>query len=181
MGNSHAELRRALSSLNALMHTARDSLAAGGQLDQVDCDELRVVICEIDRLLLLGAHTRGAAKAAAEALALLERCDPLAQLRSVKLDYIDRLTATCDSLMRAGTMPDSEYFSALAAAVCDFETQHSGGESAMQLAFAWDILAQAEAGLGEATEESHYAQAEQRYRPQRPTAPVLALVGGTAL
>lgn len=181
MWNPHGELRRTLARLKALSHAARSALATETDLSDAECADLCAQIAEADRLLIQGASARGASTLIAEAVTLLERCDPLGSLRAIKIDYIDRLAATCDSLMTTGEMPDASYLRALASAVCEFEAHHFAG-AADETAFAWDILAQAEAGLGEATDETHYSRAQQRYRRRMPgEAPALVLVAGTAV
>lgn len=172
-----AELRRTSKQLKAVLQHARRLVAAHVMLDQAHCDELRALVAEYDQLVILKGGVPGAPKITAEAIALIERCDPLASLRSMKLDYIDRLAATCDALMTAGQMPEPHYVNALGSAVGDYESEHSSGNDAYLLSFAWDILAQAEAGLGEPTNDAHYELAEHRYRrARRGAAPVLALV-----
>lgn len=169
------ELRRTSKRLKAAMYLARQALTAGAVLDRSHCDELRALAARLDQLLILRGGAAGAPKLMAEATALIERCDPLASLRAIKLDYIDHLTATCDALMTAGLMPEPHYMNALGTAAADFEHEHSCGEDGYLLAFAWDILAQGQAGLGEPTTDAHYEQAEQRYRRVR-RAPALTLV-----
>lgn len=181
MWNPNGELRRTLARLKTLGHAARYALATETDLSDAQCDEFRAQIAEADRLLVQGASARGASSQIADAVALLERCDPLGNLKAIKIEYIGHLAATCDSLMTAGEMPDASYLRALASAVCDFEAHHFAC-TADETAFAWDILAQAEAGLGEATDETHYSRAQQRYRRRMPgEAPALALVAGTAV
>lgn len=169
------ELRRTSKRLKAAIHLARQVLAAGAVLDRGHCDELRALTARFDQLVILRGGAAGATKLMAEATALIERCDPLANLRAIKLEYIDRLAATCDALMTVGQMPEPHYMNALGAAAADFECEHSCGEDAYLLTFAWDLLAQGQAGLGEATTDAHYEQAEQRYRRVRRT-PALTLV-----
>lgn len=175
MNQLDGELRRTSKRLKAAIQLARQVLAAGAILDHGHCDELRALTAQFDQLVILRGGWPGASKLTADATALIERCDPLASLRAIKLEYIDRLTATCDALMTAGQMPELRYVHALGTAVSDFEVEHSCGVDGHLLAFAWDILAQAQAGLGEATTEAHYEQAEQRYRRVRRT-PTLTLV-----
>jgi hypothetical protein len=169
------ETRRTGKRLKEMIEHVRNVLAAGSLIERAHCDELRALAGEYDQLVILRGGATGASKLMADAAALIERCDPLASLRAIKLDYIDRLATACDALMTAGQTPQAHYLSALGTAVGDFESEHSCGEDAHLLAFAWDILAQAEAGLGEATNEADYEQAEQRYRRVR-RAPALTLV-----
>jgi hypothetical protein len=177
MANLSTELRRVSKTLKAGIERARYALAAGAELSRSHCEELRDLTGQFDQLVTLNGGAPGAPKLMIEAVTLLERCEPLAMLRAIKLDYIDRLVSTCDSLMTAGQMPETAYITALGSAVCDFECAHPCGDDADFLAFAWDVLAQAEAGLGEATYDAHYTQAEQRHRRvRRSSAPVLSLV-----
>jgi len=158
------------------MQHARLALDADACVDRRSCEELSELTLHFDHLVILRGGAPGAPNLMTEAIALLERCDPQAHLRAIKLAYIDRLVSSCDSLMRAGEMPDA-YLHALGEAVGEFEAMFARGADADFLAFVWDILAQAEAGLGEATSEAHYEQAQQRYRrARRGAAPVLALV-----
>jgi hypothetical protein len=176
MGNLEAEVRRVAKDLTAVIQHARQRLATEGMLGHAQCDELRELTTQYDQLVILNGGAPGASKLMVEAVTLLERVDPLANLRVIKLEYIDRLVSTCDSLMTAGLMP-TPYLSALGEAVGDYESAHACGDGADLLAFAWDVLAQAEAGLGEPSTDLHYEQAEQRYRRvRRVAAPVLALV-----
>lgn len=177
MWSADARLRRVLKKLKLLV----DDGLTSAHLTEDHRADLAQRIAEADRLLLLGANARGAARLIADAVATLERADPLASLIAAKIDYLDHLASTCDRLMLQGEMPDSAYLHALAEAVFDLEA-HNGEGAGGELSFAWDILAQAEAGIGEPIEETHYASARQRYRRRAPAeAPMLALVGGTAV
>ncbi len=176
MGQVDRELRIASRRLKASIEHARRMREAGALLDSGRCEALYALVAQYDQAVVRRGGAPGASQLMSEALSLIADSDPLAALRAIQLDYIDRLTATCDGLMSAGLMPDGQYLNALGWAVSSFKTEH-GAEDAPLLALAWDILAQAEAGLGEPTEDAHYQQAEQRYRAcRRVSPPVLALV-----
>lgn len=175
MASLDGELRHVSTRLRALIQHTRGALITG-VLNPSHRDQLRELTARFDQLVVLRGGAPGAPQLMTEAVRLLEKCDPLAYLRRIKLDYIDHLVSTCDSLMRGGEMPDL-YLKALGEAVGEFESAHGADDEEDFLAFAWDVLAQAEAGIGEATYDLHYEQAQQRYRrARRGTAPVLALV-----
>lgn len=168
------ELRQACAALKAFVQEAECSRKP---LGDARCAELRTLANECEHLLICAGDACPSANLLQRAAALIERHDPLAALRAAKLDHIERLTMACDRLMSAGALPPPPYIETLGAAVCDYESAHSTGNDTHLLAFAWDILAQAEAGLGEAVEDEHYDSAEQRYRRQASAAaPVLTLV-----
>lgn len=172
------QLRRADSRLRTFVDTVEHDLRRGRPLDAPRCDALRGLAQDCESLLIRAGGVCSAHRTLCRAYVLVERFDPFAQLRTLKLDFIDRVATACDRLMSAGQLPPRPYLEALGAAVSDYETTHASGLDDHELAFAWDILAQAEAGVGEAAEDVHYERAEQRYR--RPAAPCLTLVARAA-
>lgn len=173
------QFRRATKQLEDLVKRAE---TVGGDIPPDRCAEIRTLLATCDQLSILTGGVSKANKVMREAAALLQRCDPLAELRLAKLDYIDQLASSCDRIMTAGEMPTHLHLCELATNVRDYEAAHSCGNDAYLLAFAWDVLAQAEAGLGMATDETHYVQAERRYAHARHEgAPMLTLVAGTAV
>ncbi|MBL8544560.1 MAG: hypothetical protein JNJ63_12200 [Hyphomonadaceae bacterium] len=168
------QLKRAEASLRAFVDGVESDLKHGRALDSERCHVLQNLAGGCETLLIRTGGAPSAHRTLQRACVLIEQCDPLACLRAAKLDYIDCVATACDRLMSAGQMPARPYLDALGAAVCDYETMHSLGDDDHHVAFAWDILAQAEAGAGEAAEDVHYEAAEQRYR--RPAAVNLTLV-----
>jgi hypothetical protein len=97
------------------------------------------------------------------ALRVLRRYDPTYEARAANVAEIDRLTLICDQIMDCGLLPAPVYLCGLAEAVLQYEHVHACDADGHITSTAWDVLAQAEAGLGQSVEAAHYEQAYMRH------------------
>jgi hypothetical protein len=155
--------RKAARDLAALLKRSRRELRRTGALAEAMLDDLRVGVAVCERQLLRCGEYAYQPKALRETLDLLLLHDPDSEARALKLAEIDRLTLVCDRIMDCGMIPAPLYLCGLGEALLDFEQNYSCGADAHATSTAWDVLAQVEAGLGEAVAHGHYQQARQRY------------------
>lgn len=166
--------KRSAACLDDAVRKLERRVAALGELSQELCLDLRVMLAECDKLRLMCGNFGREPHMMRRARALLDRYDPLARLRAVKLDHIDRMADLCDRLLADGHPPDVAYVRELASAVVGFEDELACEAETYLLAFAWDVLAQCEAGLGRTIEHTHYLGAHARALASRlPPAPRL--------
>lgn len=155
-------VRTAAAELVQIVKRARAQVYELGAPDLATIKALRLFVALTERDLLRAGNYAPHPRATRPAQALLVLHDPDHATRMLKLDEIDRLTIQCDDRLDIGLV-DAAQLRELGAAVLEFEQAYSCGADAHATATAWDVLAQAEAGLGQPVEPTHYEQARRRH------------------
>ena len=155
MQSMRRTLKQTATRLAQAAKDARREARAAGWLTEEALEKLRVLmaVCEQD-LLAVGDYSVRPRETHA-ALRVLRRYDPTYEARAANVAEIDRLTLICDQIMDCGLLPAPVYLCGLAEAVLQYEHVHACDADGHITSTAWDVLAQAEAGLGQSVEAAH--------------------------